>query len=74
MESTEREYYAALFRRDYREAQRLYRVLSCTDTWSSDRVQREGHKCGVFDEADRYDDMEDELIEAPSRLPNLIAA
>lgn len=53
MESTERAYYAALFRRDFKEAQRLYREVACGDLWSGDRVIREAHKCGIFDEADR---------------------
>jgi hypothetical protein len=55
MESTEREYYQALFRRDFAAARRLYRVLCCADVWPADHVQREGHKCGIFDEAS-YDD------------------
>lgn len=54
--SEERAYYAALFHRDYTEAQRLYRELVCTDVWTADRVVREGHKCGLYDSADRDDD------------------
>ena len=56
MDSTERAYYAALFRRDFREAQRLYRELVCGDLWTPDRVTREAHKCGLFDAADHDDD------------------
>ena len=55
MESTERAYYRALFRRDYRQAQRLYRILACTDLWSPDRLMREAHKCGIYDEASHDD-------------------
>ena len=61
MESTEREYYQALFRRDFAEARRLYRVLCCGDVWSADRVQRESHKCGIFDEASYDDDSWDNV-------------
>ena len=55
MESTEREYYQALFRRDYAEARRLFRIVSASDHWAADHLQREGHKCGMFDEADGPD-------------------
>ena len=53
MESAERAYYTALFRRDFREAQRLYREVVCSDAWTPDRVLREAHKCGLYDDADR---------------------
>ncbi len=53
VERVERDYYAALFRRDYGEAQRLYRELARTHYWSADRVVREAHKCGLYDAADR---------------------
>ena len=53
MESAERAYYTALFRRDFREAQRLYREVVCSDVWTPDRVLREAHKCGLYDDADR---------------------
>ena len=56
IESVERDYYAALFRRDYRQAQRLYWELARTPYWSADRVVREGHKCGLYDAADRGED------------------
>jgi hypothetical protein len=65
MESTERAYYQALFRRDFGEAQRLYRELACTDVWSADRLVREGHKCGIYDEADRGDVV---LVSAPTSV------
>ncbi len=55
METIERAYYSALFRRDFREAQRLYRQVACSDAWTPDRLVREGHKCGLYDEADRDD-------------------
>ena len=55
METIERAYYSALFRRDFREAQRLYRQVACSDSWTPDRLVREGHKCGLYDEADRDD-------------------
>ena len=57
MDSAERDYYTALFRRDFPEAQRLYRELVCTDAWTPDRVVREAHKCGLYDSADRVDDV-----------------
>ena len=53
MQSAERAYYTALFRRDFREAQRLYREVVCSDAWTADRVVREAHKCGIYDDADR---------------------
>ena len=53
---SEQSYYDALFQRDYREAKRLYRLLSISDTWKPDRVIREAHKCGIYDEADRDDE------------------
>ena len=53
MDSAERAYYTALFRRDFHEAKRLYREIVCTDTWTPDRVVREAHKCGLYDDADR---------------------
>ena len=56
MESAERAYYTALFRRDFREAQRLYREVVCSDAWTPDRVVREAHKCGLYDDADRDDE------------------
>ena len=56
MESSERAYYTALFRRDFREAQRLFREVSCTDAWTPDRLVREAHKCGLYDQADRDED------------------
>ena len=56
METTERDYYAALFRRDYRDAQRLYRELARTAYWPAGRVVREAHKCGLYDAADRGED------------------
>jgi hypothetical protein len=56
MMSPERAYYSALFRRDFDEAQRLYRELVCTDAWTADRVVREAHKCGIYDAADRDED------------------
>ena len=56
MESSERAYYSALFRRDFPAAQRLYRELVCSDAWTPDRVVREAHKCGLYDEADRDED------------------
>lgn len=59
MQITERAYYAALFRRDFAEAQRLYRILACTDFWPADCLRREGHKCGIYDEADRTDGLEE---------------
>ena len=52
-QSTERAYYQALFRRDFGEARRLYRVLACSDHWSPEHLQYEGHKCGIFDEGDQ---------------------
>jgi hypothetical protein len=52
MESTERAYYQALFRRDFGEARRLFRVLACSDHWTPDHLLYEGHKCGIFDEGD----------------------
>ena len=58
MESAERAYYTALFRRDFREAQRLYREVVCSDAWTPDRVLREAHKCGLYDDADHDDEME----------------
>lgn len=57
MESSERAYYTALFRRDFREAQRLFREVSCTDAWSPDRMVREAHKCGLYDLADHDDEV-----------------
>ena len=57
MESSERAYYTALFRRDFREAQRLFREVSCTDAWTPDRMVREAHKCGLYDEADRDEEV-----------------
>jgi hypothetical protein len=62
MESAERAYYTALFRRDFREAQRLYREIVCSDAWTADRVVREAHKCGVYDEADRDDDYAADVV------------
>ena len=56
MDSAERAYYTALFRRDFHEAQRLYRELVCTDAWTPDRVVREAHKCGLYDHADHDED------------------
>ena len=57
METTmERAYYAALFRRDYGEAQRLYRDLARTQHWTADQVVREGHECGLYDAADRREE------------------
>ena len=58
MESAERAYYTALFRRDFREAQRLYREVVCSDAWTPDRVVREAHKCGIYDDADHDDEPE----------------
>ena len=69
MESAERAYYTALFRRDYREAQRLYRELVCTDAWTPDRVVREAHKCGIFDDADRD---EDEPVDQATAIATLL--
>ena len=57
MDSPERAYYTALFRRDYREAQRLYREVVCSDAWTPDRVVREAHKCGLYDDADRDEEL-----------------
>ena len=79
MESTERAYYAALFRRNYREAQRLYRDLVCSDLWTPDRILREAHKCGVYDEADRdepevLDEAVAVVIALETRSPELAAA
>ena len=65
MDSAERAYYTALFQRDFREAQRLYRELCCSDAWTPDRVVREAHKCGLYDEADR----DDEPIRLGSQAP-----
>ncbi len=56
MESTEREYYQALFRRDFGEARRLFRVLAVSDWWEADHVQYEGQKCGVYDEGSYPDE------------------
>ena len=56
IERVERDYYAALFRRDYGEAQRLYRELARTPYWSANRLVREAHKCGLYDAADRDED------------------
>ena len=56
IESVERDYYAALFRRDYHGAQRLYGELARTPYWPADRVVREAHKCGLYDAADRDED------------------
>ena len=50
---TERDYYAALFRRDYGAAQRLYKELARTALWPADHVVHEAHKCGLYDAADR---------------------
>src|SRR5687768_18558947 len=56
VETTEREYYAALFRRDYGAAQRLYRELARTPHWPADRVVREARKCRHYDAADEGHD------------------
>ena len=56
METTERDYYAALFRRDFGAAQRLYREIARTAHWPADRVVREAHKCGLYDAADHEED------------------
>jgi len=58
MQSTERAYYQALFHRNFAEARRLYRLIACTHHWSAERVQREGHKCGLYDEASECDPWE----------------
>ena len=73
MDNTERAYYAALFRRDFQEAQRLYRELVCGDLWTPDRVTREAHKCGLFDAADRDDDMPVAII-SPLRPTRALSA
>jgi hypothetical protein len=59
METAVRAYYQALLRRDFLEAQRLYRLVALTDAWSAEALQRESHKCGIYDEADRIDSFED---------------
>ena len=69
MDSAERAYYSALFRRDFREAQRLYRELVCTDAWTPDRVVREAHKCGIYDDADRD---EDETVDQVTAIATLL--
>jgi hypothetical protein len=76
MESTETAYYAALFRRNYAEAQRLYRELACTEYWTQERLVREGHKCGLYDAADREDNAATPgvIIELPTARPLRIAA
>ena len=79
MESAERAYYTALFQRDFREAQRLYREVSCSDAWTPDRVVREAHKCGLYDEADRDDEpirlgSQVQPLPAPAQRPTLSAA
>jgi hypothetical protein len=68
MENAERAYYTALFRRDFREAQRLYREVVCTDAWTPDRVVREAHKCGLYDDADRDDEPQLAAVTAISTL------
>ena len=69
MESSERAYYTALFRRDFREAQRLYREVACTDAWTPDRVVREAHKCGLYDDADRDDETPPAVTAIATLLP-----
>ena len=68
MDSAERAYYTALFRRDFREAQRLYREVVCSDAWTADRVVREAHKCGLYDHADRDEETEVEGVTAIAML------
>ena len=68
MESAERAYYTALFRRDFREAQRLYREVVCSDAWTPDRVLREAHKCGLYDDADHDDEVQVAAVTAIATL------
>ena len=53
MNALEQRYYDALFIGNKELAKRLYRVPEVQAGWSADRLVREAHKCGIYDEADR---------------------
>ena len=72
MESTERAYYQALFHRDFAEARLLYRLIACTNHWSAERVQREGHKCGLYDEASECDPWAALPQDAPAEITETV--
>lgn len=50
----EQDYYNSLFRRDFEEAKRLYRLIAVTKIWSNERLIKEGHKCGIYDEGEKW--------------------
>lgn len=59
----ENRYYHALFTRNFELAKRIYRVPELQANWNAERLVKEGHKCGAYDEADK------EIAQGPLSVP-----